>query len=164
MGGIGSKYLPNEAIHLIYGIIAVLAVILMLIPNKGSYDEHTSDLPFNKVMAVGTAFVIGLVSGIVGAGGAFMLIPVLLTVLKIPTRTTIASSLAIVFISAIGGLAGKLGAGHIPIVPTVFTVMGSMIGAPLGSRLSARINVQVLRYGLVVLIAATATKIWISII
>ncbi|MBW7477746.1 sulfite exporter TauE/SafE family protein [Paenibacillus oenotherae] len=107
---------------------------------------------------------LGIVSGIVGAGGAFILIPIMLTVLKIPIRTTIASSLAIVFISAVGGVVGKVSAGHIPVVPTLFVILGSLIGAPFGSKISSKINVSVLRYGLVILIGATAVKIWSSVL
>ncbi|WP_431091440.1 TSUP family transporter [Paenibacillus sp. 8b26] len=91
--------------------------------------------------------------------GVFML-----TVLKIPTRTTIASSLAIVFISAIGGVIGKISTGHIPVIVTVFTVLGSLIGAPLGSKWSSKMNPVILRYSLVVLILLTAIKIWSSIL
>ncbi|MNP60297.1 Sulfite exporter TauE/SafE [compost metagenome] len=111
-----------------------------------------------------SAFLVGIVSGIVGAGGAFILIPIMLTVLRIPTRTTIASSLAIVFISAIGGVIGKITGGAIPVWPTLFTVIGSLIGAPLGSRVSTKMNVKLLRYGLVVLIGITAIKVWSTIL
>ena len=163
IGGFASGMLNGDVINLIYGILAVLAVILMLIPRRGT-EGHADDLRFNKSIAVGAAFIVGIVSGIVGAGGAFILIPVMLTVLKIPTRTTIASSLAIVFISAIGGIIGKIGAGDLPLWPIAFTVIGSLIGAPLGSKASSKINVKVLRYGLVVLISLTAVKVWSSIL
>ncbi|WP_440108886.1 sulfite exporter TauE/SafE family protein [Paenibacillus sp. QZ-Y1] len=163
IGGYISGLLQGDIINLIYGILAVLAVILMLIPRNGS-DEIKDNLQFNKVIAIVSAFIVGIVSGIVGAGGAFILIPIMLTILKIPTRTTIASSLAIVFISAIGGVIGKLTGGHIPFWPTLFMVVGSLIGAPFGSKISSKINVKVLRYGLVVLIALTAVKVWASIL
>ncbi|MCC3372056.1 sulfite exporter TauE/SafE family protein [Cohnella sp. REN36] len=163
IGGFVSSKLHGDIINLMYGILAVIAVILMLLPRRGT-EELTDDLPFNKMIAVGTAFVVGLVSGIVGAGGAFILIPIMLAVLKIPTRTTIASSLAIVLISAIGGVVGKLSGGDIPLWPTFFTVIGSLIGAPLGSKASSKINVKLLRYGLVALIALTAIKVWASIL
>jgi len=137
----------------------------MLIPPKGhAANEHESELLYNKWIAVGSAFSVGVVSGIVGAGGAFILIPIMLTVLRIPTRVTIASSLAIVFISAIGGTIGKLTTGHIPFLPTLFTVVGSLIGAPIGSKISKKMNVKALRYGLVVLISITAIKIWSSLL
>ncbi|MBB6669293.1 sulfite exporter TauE/SafE family protein [Cohnella nanjingensis] len=163
IGGNVSGSLDGDVINLIYGMLAVLAVILMLVPNRGS-EASGAVLRFDKRLAVGAAFLVGIVSGVVGAGGAFILIPIMLTVMKIPTRTTIASSLAIVFLSAIGGVAGKMTGGAIPLWPTIFTVVGSLIGAPIGSWLGARINVKVLRYGLVVLIAMTAIKVWSSIL
>ncbi len=164
VGGVSSKYLSGDTINLVYGILAIIAVVLMLLPSKGRHDTTQDEIHFNKVIAIVSAFLVGIVSGIAGAGGAFILIPIMLTLLKIPTRVTIASSLAIVFISAIGGVLGKITAGHIPLFPTLFTVIGSVIGAPIGSRISAKINVKVLRYGLVVLIAMTAIKIWTSIL
>lgn len=163
LGGFMSKYLAGESINLVYGILAVIAVILMVIKNKGR-EEAAGEISYNRMIAIPSAFVVGIVSGIVGAGGAFILIPIMLTVLKIPTRVTIASSLAIVFISAIGGVLGKLTTGYIPILPGLFTIAGSVLGAPLGSMISAKINVKYLRYGLIVLISLTAIKIWISIL
>ncbi|MHA7584597.1 sulfite exporter TauE/SafE family protein [Paenibacillus vandeheii] len=164
IGGIASKYIVGDTINIIYGVLAIVAVVLMLIPNKGKQEDNAKQITFNKTIAVISAFIVGIVSGIVGAGGAFILIPIMLTVLKIPTRTTIATSLAIVFISAIGGVIGKITAGSIPITPTLFTVIGSILGAPLGSRMSAKINTKYLRYALVVLISFTAIKVWISIL
>jgi len=164
-GGLVSGYLDGQVINIIYGVLAIIAVILMLIPSKGQEGGLAGQpVVFNRVFAVMISFLVGIVSGIVGAGGAFILIPVMLTVMKIPTRTTIATSLAIVFISAIGGLAGKLATAAIPWEATLFTVIGSLLGAPLGSWLSARMNVKYLRYGLIVLIALTAIKVWMSIL
>ncbi|WP_019635216.1 sulfite exporter TauE/SafE family protein [Paenibacillus fonticola] len=164
-GGLVSGYLDGRIINIIYGVLAIIAVILMLIPSKGKEGEAAGQpIVFNRAFAVIISFLVGIVSGIVGAGGAFILIPVMLTVMKIPTRITIASSLAIVFISAIGGVAGKLTTAAIPWEATLFTVIGSLLGAPLGSWLSAKMNVKYLRYGLIVLIALTAVKVWMSIL
>ncbi|KQY94805.1 hypothetical protein ASD24_04485 [Paenibacillus sp. Root52] len=163
IGGSVSGYLSEQVINLIYGILAVIAIVLMLIPSRGTIDS-SDDLEFNKGIASVTAGAVGIVSGIVGAGGAFILIPIMLTVLRIPIRITIASSLAIVFISAIGGVLGKLSGGNIPLEPIIYTVIGSLIGATLGSRVSSMINVKLLRYGLIVLIAFTAVKVWSTIL
>ncbi|RKD25655.1 hypothetical protein BEP19_01555 [Ammoniphilus oxalaticus] len=163
LGAVGSNFVSEQTIHLIYGGLATLAVILMLIPVKGvEEDADIKQLSFNKPLAVMSAFSIGIVSGIIGAGGAFMLIPIMVTVLRIPTRVTISASLAIVFISAIGGVIGKWTTGQIPVLATVFTVFGSVIGAPLGSFMSRKISVAALRYGLVSVVAFTAIKIWVD--
>ena len=164
IGGHVSKFLVGDTINVLYGVLAVIAVVLMVIPSKGKQQEDSSEIIYNRMIAIIAAFLTGIVSGIVGAGGGFILIPIMLKVLKIPTRTTIASSLAIVFISAIGGVVGKVTGGPIPIIPTLFTVIGSVIGAPLGSRISGKINVKYLRYALVILISLTAIKVWMSIL
>ncbi|MBH0331635.1 membrane protein [Brevibacillus brevis] len=163
IGAALSRYLSNESINLVYGILAIIAVILMLVKNRGT-EAAAGEVTYNRFIAAGAAFAVGIVSGIVGAGGAFILIPIMLTVLKIPTRVTIASSLAIVFISAIGGVIGKLSGGQIPLLPVLYTVIGSVMGAPVGSMVSAKSDVKYLRYGLIVLICATAIKIWSDIL
>jgi len=165
LGGLSSRFLSGETINVVYGVLAIIAVILMLIPGKGKKGTiPLEDISYNRTIAMVSAFLVGIVSGIVGAGGAFILIPIMLTVLKIPTRVTIASSLAIVLISAMGGVIGKLGAGHILVLPTIFTIIGSLIGAPIGSKVSKIVNVRYLRYALVFLISMTAIKIWMSIL
>ncbi|CAM2861486.1 sulfite exporter TauE/SafE family protein [Paenibacillus sediminis] len=165
IGSLSSNYLPNETINIVYGVLAIIAVILMLFPNHGEKKHfNIAQIRFNPWIAAACAFLVGIASGIVGAGGAFMLIPIMLTVLKIPTRVTVASSLAIVFISAVGGMTGKIAAGGIPFWPTLFVVIGSLLGAPLGSFVSRRLNVKYLRVCLAVLIAATAIKIWVDIL
>jgi len=163
LGGFLSRFLSSEGINLVYGILAIVAVVLMLIKNKGTGEEER-EVSYSRPIAAISALVVGIVSGIVGAGGAFILIPIMLTILRIPTRVTIASSLAIVFISAIGGVLGKLTTGHILFWPILFTVIGSVLGAPLGSRVSGKLDVKYLRYGLIVLICATAIKIWSDIL
>ncbi len=69
-------------------------------------------MTFNKWLAAALAFIVGVSAGIVGAAGAFILVPIMLVVLKIPTRMTIATSLAITFISSIGATVGKLTTGQ----------------------------------------------------
>ncbi|WAH36445.1 sulfite exporter TauE/SafE family protein [Alicyclobacillus dauci] len=164
VGAFGGKLLSGNAVNMVYGILAVIAVIMMLIPRKGIDDILLDELNFNRPIAVVSSLVVGIASGIVGAGGAFMLVPIMLTVLKIPTRITIATSLAITFISSIGATAGKVMAGHIPLWPSVIVVIGSLLAAPLGTTVSKRINTKVLRIILLVMIVGTTIKIWSSIL
>lgn len=165
IGSLSSMAMSSGTINVIYGFLAVIAVLLMIVPTRATMETRTvQEVTFNAWIAAGSAFLVGGVAGIVGAGGAFILIPIMLTVLKIPTRITIASSLAIVFLSAVGGVIGKLAAGDIPLWPSLFAVAGSLLGAPVGAIVSRRLNVRLLRYALAVLIALTAVKIWSDIL
>ncbi|MGV2643778.1 TSUP family transporter, partial [Clostridium perfringens] len=106
IGGFGSKMMSEGGINLIYGILALIAAVMMFIPNKGVDDIPLDQVKFNKWLAAGLALAVGIGAGIVGAAGAFLLVPIMLVVLKIPTRMTIATSLAITFISSIGSTVG----------------------------------------------------------
>ncbi|MBH9788319.1 sulfite exporter TauE/SafE family protein, partial [Clostridioides difficile] len=72
---------------------ALIAAVMMFIPKKQIDDKPMQAVTFNKPLSALLAFVVGIGSGIVGAAGGFLLVPIMLVVLGIPTRMTIASSL-----------------------------------------------------------------------
>jgi len=82
----------------------------------------------------------------------------MLYILKIPTRTTIGSSLGIVFLAALAGSIGKMATGQIDYTMALFCVSGAMAGALFGSSLSAHTKRKHLLQALAVLIAATAAR------
>jgi uncharacterized protein len=164
LGGYGSTFLPDQAINLTYAILALVAGIMMFLPKKGDERADYANLRFNKALAAGLAGVIGILSGIVGAAGAFIIVPVMLVVLRIPTRVAIASSLAITFISSIGSTTGKLMGGHMLLIPAIIMVIASTIASPLGAVISTRLNTKLLQWILAALIIATVIKIWLDIL
>ncbi|MED4974766.1 sulfite exporter TauE/SafE family protein, partial [Geobacillus thermoleovorans] len=145
-------------------ILAALAAIMMFVPKKGIDDIPLDQVTFNKGVAAALAFLIGVGSGIVGAAGAFLLVPVMLVVLKIPTRMTIATSLAITFISSIGSTFGKIATGQVDYIPALIMVVASLLASPLGAKAGQKMNTKVLQVILAVLILATAVKIWVDIL
>ena len=163
IGGFGSKEMPETGINLVYGTLALIAAILMFIPSK-SDEKPLDQVTFNGPFAAILAFVVGIGSGIVGAGGAFLLVPIMLVILKIPTRMTIASSLAITFISSIGAAFSKVVTGQVAYGPAAIMIVASLIAAPLGANFGKKINAKILKWVLAVIIAATALKLWFDII
>lgn len=164
IGGFGSKMMSEGGINLIYGILALIAAIMMFIPNKGVDEIPLDQVKFNKWLAASLALVVGIGAGIVGAAGAFLLVPIMLVVLKIPTRMTIATSLAITFISSIGSTVGKLTTGQVDYIPALIMVVASLIASPLGAAAGKKMNTKILQIILAVLILATAIKIWLDIL
>lgn len=110
IGSLESEHLTETQVNTVYGILALLAAIMMFIPKK---QIDLDNVTYNKPLAAILAFFIGIGSGIVGAGGGFLLIPSMLLILHIPTRITIASSLAITFISSLAGSFGKIVTGQV---------------------------------------------------
>lgn len=164
IGGYGSTLLSEAAINFVYAILATIAVVMMFLPKKGVDDIPLDRVTFNKWLAAGLAFIVGIAAGIVGAAGAFILVPIMLVVLKIPTRMTIATSLAITFISSIGSTFGKIVTDQILYGPAAVMIVASIIAAPLGAKLGQKMNTKYLQWILALLILGTAIKIWLDIL
>ncbi|MEL3973153.1 sulfite exporter TauE/SafE family protein [Rossellomorea oryzaecorticis] len=164
IGGYGSKAMSENGINLVYGVLALTAAIMMFIPKKGIDDIKFEDVTFNKWLAAILSLIVGVGAGIVGAAGAFLLVPIMLVVLKIPTKMTIASSLAITLISSIGSTVGKVTTGQVDYVPALIMVVASLIASPLGATAGKKMNTKLLQTILAVLILGTAIKIWMDIL
>ena len=164
IGAYGSKFLSEGGINIVYATLATIAAIMMFVPKKGLDDIPHDQVTFNKWFAALLAFVVGVGAGIVGAAGAFILVPIMLVVLKIPTRMTIATSLAITFISSIGSTIGKITTGQVLLVPALIMVVASLIASPLGVNFGKQVNTKLLQWILAVLILGTSIKIWLDIL
>lgn len=164
IGGYGSTLISEGTINMVYAVLATLAVIVMFLPKKNLDDRPVEEIVFSKWLAAGLAFIVGIAAGIVGAAGAFILVPIMLVVLKIPTRMTIATSLAITFISSIGSTIGKIATDQILYGPAAVMIVASVLAAPLGAKIGQKMNTKYLQWILAGLILATAIKIWLDIL
>jgi uncharacterized protein len=163
-GSFSSRLMTENGINVIYGILGLIAVVLMFIPKKGNDEVPFDQVKVNKWIAAILGLIVGVSAGIVGAGGAFILVPIMLVVLKIPTRITIATSLAITLLSSIGTTIGKLTTGQVEYIPALILVVASLLASPLGAFVGKKINTKILQWILALLIIATSIKIWSDIL
>jgi len=137
----------------------------MFVPVKNDTENpDANDLDFCKTRAVAVATGIGLLGGLVGQGGSFILIPLMTAYVKIPTRIAIGSNLAIVFLSSLAAFIGKATTGQIDwllAIPVALTVLPA---ASVGGHVSRKVPVQWLRKLLAVLIGLAAVKMWGSLL
>ena len=164
LGSYGSGYLQEDTVNFVYGILALIAAVLMFVPKKGREVEPGEQVGFNKWLAAILALVVGVSAGIVGAGGAFLLVPIMLVVLKIPTRMTIATSLSVAFISSSGSTSGKIATDQVLLWPAAVMIVASLIGSPIGAKIGQKVNTKFLQGLLAVLIVITTINIWYDIL
>lgn len=136
LGALLANLFDAKFVNTIYIIIALFALILMFVNVKPSSGQTS----LNKPLLIIVGFFVGIVSGIVGAGGAFIIVPILLVIFKLPMNTVVANSIVIAFISSIGTFLIKLIQGYIPIEDALFLIIGSVIFAPLGLKLSKNVS------------------------
>ena len=160
-----SRWVSNNLLGGIFATLALLAALLMFIPQpQRDVEISPQAVSFNRMAAVAIAAIIGFLGGLVGQGGSFILIPLMLFVLKIPTRIALGSNLAIVFISAMAGFVGKIATGQVPLILAAALVLGALPGAQIGGYLSKRTRPVTLRTILATVIALAAARIWYDIV
>src|SRR6267142_2037118 len=158
VGALASKYASDRALLFVFAVMVTVAAALVFV--GAGRDARGDDAPpaFSRVRVGVVAGGVGLAAGLVGAGGGFLLVPLLLVVADIPIRVTIGSSLAITALGAVAGFAGKLLTGQIPLAPTLAVVAGAVPGAQLGAAVSRRLPPLGLRVALFAFVTLTAIK------
>lgn len=164
IGSTLSNSFSEGMINFIYGVMATIAAGLMFMPKKNNPAADSFEVTFSKPLAAALAFLVGICGGIVGAGGAFLLVPIMITVLKIPVRVTIASSLAVTFISSMGTTFGKVMTHQVLLLPALMIIGASLLAAPIGAFVGQKTKVASLQVILAVVITATSLKIWFDLL
>jgi uncharacterized membrane protein YfcA len=157
-GALLSKTVQPNSILTVFAVMAITGAVFVLLKKESADQELPQELSFNTAGAVIIAAAVGFFGGMVGAPGAFLLSPLMMTVLRIPTRITIGSTLGIVLLSAAAASAGKIAASLVPYVPTLVAVVSSVPGVYLGSTFSHRLPTRILRLALAVIIAGVGIQ------
>lgn len=165
IGGAGSKLFSNDLLLAIFACLALAAAVCISLPiHQESEKPDAAIITFSRFRALITASGVGLLGGLVGQGGSFILIPLMTSFVGIPTRIAIGSNLAIVALSSIAGFIGKSLTGQIEwllAIPIVLTVVPA---AAIGGMVSCRISILYLRRILAIVIAMAALYMWNSLI
>lgn len=164
VGGAGAGFVSNNILLFIFACLAFTAALLMFVPaTKDSEKPDAAAVKFSRLRAVTTASGVGLLGGLVGQGGSFILIPLMTSYVQVPTRIAIGSNLAIVLLSSIAGFIGKAATSQIEWLLTIPIVLTVIPAASFGGNISRRVPVHSLRRLLAVLIALAAIRMWISL-
>jgi len=95
--------LPGAALKIAFGSVVLAGAIRMLISAPIETEEKPKDKPW--LWAV-WAIPVGLFTGILGFGGGVLMVPIMVLILKFKMHNAVATSLAVMIFSSIGGIVG----------------------------------------------------------
>jgi uncharacterized membrane protein YfcA len=127
----GSVQLSKETfLMLLFAIVMFLAAYSML---KNKKEEEVVESKTNSLWGtIIQLFFVGILIGLIGAGGGFLIIPALLKIAKLPMKKAIGTSLLIITINSLIGFTGDVQNMEIDwtflITFTTFSVIGIFIG------------------------------------
>jgi uncharacterized membrane protein YfcA len=165
LGGIGSNWVSEWILLLLFGVVTLVAGAIMFLRGPSVEMEKTpiANIAIPTVSLSTISVLVGLVVGLLGAGN-FLFVPLLIYVLKIPTRITIGSALAIHVLNGFAGFAGKLITGQVPLLMTLAVLIGAALGALAGEKCHGRVSPLVLRYTYAGIIAIVALRVWSTLL
>lgn len=95
---------------------------------------------------IAIAFPVGLLAGLLGAGGGFIMVPSLIYIIGVPTTVAVGTDLfQVMFTAAYGGLTYAL-SGHVDILAAIFMLAVAAVGAQIGSIATAYVRGISIRY------------------
>ncbi len=97
----------NIGIMVFFAIIMLAASISMIRNKTPDPDAHTI-VTYNYPLILVEGFVVGILTGIVGAGGGFLIIPALVLLAKLPMKKAVATSLLIIAVKSLIGFIGDI--------------------------------------------------------
>ncbi|MDB9774892.1 sulfite exporter TauE/SafE family protein [Vicingaceae bacterium] len=97
----------NIAIMIFFAVIMLLASISMIRNNRKESDEE-QEIKYNYPLIILEGLLVGVVTGIVGAGGGFLIIPALVLLARLPMKKAVATSLLIIAIKSLIGFLGDV--------------------------------------------------------
>jgi uncharacterized membrane protein YfcA len=116
-----------------------------------------SRLYISAMMPIGLGFLVGILSALLGVGGAFMLVPAMIYLLRMPTVVVIGTSLfQIIFVAAITTILQSVENRTVDVMLAFVLTIGSVVGAQFGGRLGARLPGEQLRFLMALLILIVA--------
>jgi len=116
-------------------------------------------------MPIGIGFLVGILSALLGVGGAFMLVPAMIYLLGMPTVIVVGTSLfQIIFVAAVTTILQSVETRTVDVLLAFVLTIGSVIGAQFGGRLGARLPGEQLRFLLALLILSVAVGLCYELI
>lgn len=132
----GAFILTKDTLLMIFFSALMIIASFKMITSKAAEVEEGSEIQFDYLKMSIQAIILGIVTGIIGAGGGFLIIPALVLFAGLGMKKAIGTSLVIITINSLSGFLGDLGTGiqlNYPLVAIIsgFAIAGVFIGTYL---------------------------------
>ncbi len=155
VGGLLSEAVPAR--WLLRGfVLMMLGTSLAMLRGRG---DAAAGGTFSAPRVVVTGSLLGVLTGMVGAGGGFVIVPALVLVGGLPMRQAVGTSLVVIATQSFAGFVGH--ATHVPVdyATAAGVIAAAMVGSVIGGRFAQRVPAVVLRRAFGVLVLAMAVYV-----
>jgi uncharacterized membrane protein YfcA len=130
----------NILLMLLFGVLMIIASYSMIKKEKQEATQTAAAQSFNYPLILIEGSVVGMLTGLVGAGGGFLIIPALVLLSKLPMKEAVGTSLVIIAAKSLIGFLGEHETGAMDwmflLKVTGFAISGLFIGMTLSKKIS----------------------------
>ncbi|MDD2779248.1 MAG: sulfite exporter TauE/SafE family protein [Candidatus Methanomethylophilaceae archaeon] len=172
IGAMVAVYLEDWILMAVFSVVMIFSAYRMIrnggsenIPENGDGEFEYNDLKCGETVCydvehktggtIGSMFA-GMISSLTGVGGGVIKVPIMNIYMKMPIKAAAATSSYSLGITAFSGAVVYLIHGSVPLGMAAFLIIGSVIGAEAGTRISARIDASSLKKYFSLLLMASA--------
>ncbi|MFS2293381.1 MAG: sulfite exporter TauE/SafE family protein [Actinomadura sp.] len=142
-GGRVAALLPAAVLLAAFAVMTAVTALAMLRGRSAAAGDGPAERPVPRILAEGLA--VGAVTGMVGAGGGFLVVPALVLLGGLPMPAAVGTSLMVIAMKSFAGLAGYLHGVDLDWPLTIAVTGAAVLGAQAGSRPAGRIDPERLR-------------------
>ncbi|WP_432137012.1 sulfite exporter TauE/SafE family protein [Streptomyces sp. bgisy154] len=142
-GGRLAEFVAASVLLIAFALMMIATAVAMIRGRRGPRKAAPHELPVAHVLLDG--IVVGLVTGLVGAGGGFLVVPALALLGGLPMTVAVGTSLLVIAMKSFAGLAGYLASVHIDWGLAALVTVTAVVGALLGGRVAGRLPQDALR-------------------
>ena len=130
-------------IMVLFALVMLLAAWSMIRSGKTTTKELTNEINLNIPVIILEGVLVGIVTGLVGAGGGFLIIPVLVLFVGLSMKQAVGTSLLIITVKSLIGFTGDLGASQnidwmFLLSFSTLAVVGILLGVYLSKYISGK--------------------------
>ena len=157
VGGALGHRLPDGVVMTLFGVMMALSAWGMLRPRAAVAAGRVTEVSLARIIVLGAG--VGVATGLIGASGGFVIVPVLIYLIGLPVHAAIGTSLLVITLNALAAVAGRIGQVDVDWPLTAMIAAVAAVGAVVGSRLSGRVSQDALQRGFGWLVVAMAALV-----
>ena len=153
LGGRVSKLLPPSLLVLGFGVMMLVTAVAMMRGRRDLSSAAPATPPLARIAAQGVG--VGAVTGLIGAGGGFLVVPALVLLGRLSMTSAVGTSLLVIAMNSAAGFLGHSGVS-VPYNIALPVAGAAIVGSLIGSRFASRVAPDSLRRGFAWFVVAMA--------
>jgi len=165
LGAYLSQFIPTDVLLWIFvGVMLFSGGRMLWVSNASEATRIRGSLTQRALLGGGAGFSVGILAGLLGIGGGFLFVPLLLA-LGYPTKVAAATTALVVMFSSFSGFMGYIAVGHFDWQLLIFAGIAVVIGSQIGARvMNNRMDPRRIKQMFGVLLVLVALKLILGLL